>query len=138
MLVRAHYLNKINIHPRFFGKVIDVSSIPEIANLYALSDVLVTDYSSVMFDFLTVDKPIVIYAYDYERYVDDERGTYFSLLDDSPGQVVKSQDELHNSLKERLYVDHDQAKRHAFEGRYAGHEDGNAGSNTVARVWGDR
>ncbi|PMQ21125.1 bifunctional glycosyltransferase/CDP-glycerol:glycerophosphate glycerophosphotransferase [Glutamicibacter arilaitensis] len=138
LLVRAHYLNKINIHPRFFGKVIDVSSIPEIANLYALSDVLVTDYSSVMFDFLTVDKPIVIYAYDYERYVDDERGTYFSLLDDSPGQVVKSQDELHNSLKERLYVDHDQAKRHAFEGRYAGHEDGNAGSNTVARVWGDR
>ncbi len=138
LLVRAHYLNKINIHPRFFGKVIDVSNVPEISNLYAIADVLVTDYSSVMFDYLTVDRPIAIYAYDYDKYVDDERGTYFSLREHSPGRISETQDDLQESVRIRLNEDVDAELRAEFQHRFAGHESGRSSVETVARIWGKK
>lgn len=136
LLIRAHYLNKVSIHPKFSGKVVDVSGIEDISSLFAVSDVLITDYSSVMFDYCTLDRPILIYAYDYENYVNDERGTYFSLEEFSPGLVVNDQSSLHAAVLERLTVDLDKVERREFSQRFAGFEDGHSADRTVARVWG--
>lgn len=136
LLIRAHYLNKISIHPKFAGKIVDVSGIDDISSLFAVSDLLITDYSSVMFDYCTLDRPILIYAYDYENYVNDERGTYFSLEEFSPGLIVKDQQSLHKAVLERLTVDLDKDERHKFSQRFAGFEDGDSADRTVERVWG--
>lgn len=94
LLVRAHYLDKVHIPLASSPFALDVSRYPNVNDLYLAADVLVTDYSSVMFDFATLGRPIVLFPYDYEQYSGSERGTYFDLLDNAPGPVVYNFDEL--------------------------------------------
>lgn len=136
LLIRAHYLNRVSIHPRFAGKIVDVSSVEDSADLYAVTDVLITDYSSVMFDFATLNRPIIIYAYDLDKYVNDERGTYFSIEEFPPGIIVKSQEDLHSAVEERFISDPDVTLRREFINAFAGHESGDAAEHTVRKVWG--
>jgi len=64
----------------------------------AAADVLVTDYSSVMFDFANTGRPMVFYVYDYEEYANDERGVYWDLETLAPGPLVRTSDQLIHTL----------------------------------------
>ncbi|MFJ3924060.1 CDP-glycerol glycerophosphotransferase family protein [Streptomyces sp. NPDC090022] len=94
LLVRTHYLNSVSLPPSVAGRVIDVSRHHDITPLLALADGLITDYSSVMFDYAVLDRPMLFFAYDYETYANDIRGTYFDLKEKAPGPVVATADEL--------------------------------------------
>ncbi|WP_405492944.1 CDP-glycerol glycerophosphotransferase family protein [Streptomyces sp. NBC_00096] len=94
LLVRTHYLNSVKLPPSVAGRVIDVSRHHDITPLLALADGLITDYSSVMFDYAVLDRPMLFFAYDYEKYATDIRGTYFDLKEKAPGPVVATADEL--------------------------------------------
>ncbi|MGW6689920.1 bifunctional glycosyltransferase/CDP-glycerol:glycerophosphate glycerophosphotransferase [Streptomyces sp. NPDC054961] len=94
LLVRTHYLNSVTLPPSVAGRVIDVSRHHDITPLLALADGLITDYSSVMFDYAVLDRPMLFFAYDYEKYATDIRGTYFDLKEKAPGPVVATADEL--------------------------------------------
>ncbi|WP_405980714.1 CDP-glycerol glycerophosphotransferase family protein [Streptomyces sp. NBC_00158] len=94
LLVRTHYLNSVSLPPSVAGRVLDVSRHHDITPLLALADGLITDYSSVMFDYAVLDRPMLFFAYDYEKYSTDIRGTYFDLKDKAPGPVVATADEL--------------------------------------------
>ncbi|MER5777808.1 bifunctional glycosyltransferase family 2 protein/CDP-glycerol:glycerophosphate glycerophosphotransferase [Streptomyces sp. NPDC002039] len=94
LLVRTHYLNSVSLPPSVAGRVIDVSRHHDITPLLELADGLITDYSSVMFDYSVLDRPMVFFAYDYEKYSTDIRGTYFDLKEKAPGPVVATADEL--------------------------------------------
>ncbi|MEV8535142.1 bifunctional glycosyltransferase family 2 protein/CDP-glycerol:glycerophosphate glycerophosphotransferase [Streptomyces sp. NPDC051211] len=94
LLVRTHYLNSVTLPPSVAGRVIDVSKHHDITPLLALADGLITDYSSVMFDYAVLDRPMLFFAYDYEAYATDIRGTYFDLKEKAPGPVVATADEL--------------------------------------------
>ncbi|MFF1557297.1 CDP-glycerol glycerophosphotransferase family protein [Streptomyces sp. NPDC058279] len=94
LLVRTHYLNSVSLPPSVAGRVIDVSRHHDITPLLALADGLITDYSSVMFDYAVLDRPMMFFAYDYEAYATDIRGTYFDLKEKAPGPVVATADEL--------------------------------------------
>jgi len=98
LLIRSHYLNHVVLPPSVRGRVIDVSAHHDVTPLLALADGLITDYSSVMFDYALLDRPLFFYAYDYQEYVHEGRGTYFDLLERAPGPVVRTQDELHAVL----------------------------------------
>ena len=68
LLLRAHHFMATNRAWRGGdGFVVDVSDYPDIADLYLAADVLVTDYSSAMFDFAVTGKPMLFFAYDLER-----------------------------------------------------------------------
>ncbi|CAM5438458.1 hypothetical protein SAVIM338S_02597 [Streptomyces avidinii] len=94
LLVRTHYLNSVTLPASVAGRVIDVSKHHDITPLLALADGLITDYSSVMFDYAVLDRPMLFFAYDYEKYATDIRGTYFDLKEKAPGPVVATADEL--------------------------------------------
>ncbi|MFF5444679.1 CDP-glycerol glycerophosphotransferase family protein [Streptomyces sp. NPDC012888] len=94
LLVRTHYLNSVTLPPSVAGRVIDVSKHHDVTPLLALADGLITDYSSVMFDYAVLDRPMLFFAYDYEAYATDTRGTYFDLKSKAPGPVVATADEL--------------------------------------------
>lgn len=99
LLVRFHYLvseelNLESVHPH----VIDVSNYPDIAELYTISDVLITDYSSVMFDYAHLSRPMLFYTYDLEEYRDVIRGFYFDFTKEAPGPLVRKQDELFDAI----------------------------------------
>ncbi len=76
VLLRVHYLVSEAIDSSQYENIIDVSQENDINELYIASDMLLNDYSSTMFDYLILNKPIVLFAYDLETYTNDIRGFY--------------------------------------------------------------
>jgi len=99
LLVRAHYMvsNNMNIRENY-PFAINVSNYPSIEELYSISDVLITDYSSVMFDFAYLKRPMIFYAYDLEKYLYGERGVYLDYKNIVPGPLVRTTEEIIDSL----------------------------------------
>jgi CDP-glycerol glycerophosphotransferase len=137
LLVRAHYfdLGADQSGRRWTGgdRIVDVSGYPTVEDLYLAADVLLTDYSSAMFDFAVLDRPLVIYAPDWPVYR-DLRGVYFDLLAGPPGPVATEFDELVEIFRERRWED---AARRAFRERFCYLDDGGAAERVVRRVFRD-
>ncbi|HEY0239212.1 MAG TPA: CDP-glycerol glycerophosphotransferase family protein [Friedmanniella sp.] len=127
VLTRVHYFMTDRLERFEVPGVVDVSWHPDIAELYAAADVLVTDYSSSMFDFAVTGKPLVFYTYDLETYRDVDRGFYFELEPVAPGPVVRTQDELTAVLNDLPRVRREHAERYAtFQQTYCVLDDGRA------------
>ncbi|MGP4024755.1 bifunctional glycosyltransferase/CDP-glycerol:glycerophosphate glycerophosphotransferase [Actinomadura sp. 3N407] len=117
--------------------VIDVSRYPDIAELYMAADVLVTDYSSAMFDYAILGRPIVLFTYDLERYRDHVRGFYFDLEAEAPGPVVTTSADVAEAVRQapdtedRYADDYD-----GFFVKYCPHDDGQASARAVDHIFG--
>ena len=127
VLVRLHYF--YDPEPLVGAQLLDVASHPSVEELCLAADVLLTDYSSIMFDYAVLDRPIVIHAPDWEEYR-ARRGVYFELLDEPPGAVARTQDEVVEALIARADGD-----RAAFRARFCALDDGRAAERVVRRVW---
>ncbi|OXT09694.1 CDP-glycerol:glycerophosphate glycerophosphotransferase, partial [Streptococcus sp. KR] len=68
--------------------VYDYSNYPNISDLYLVSDLLITDYSSVFFDYAYLKRPILFYPYDYHLYKEELRGFYLNYEKDLPGKIA--------------------------------------------------
>ncbi len=102
ILFRAHYfITQQFDFDKYKGKVLDVSDYDDINDLYAASDILITDYSSVFFDFACLNKPIIFYHYDLEDYKTKMRDFYFgtAML---PGPIANTQEKLTELVKAAL------------------------------------
>ncbi|MBQ3090080.1 MAG: CDP-glycerol glycerophosphotransferase family protein [Oscillospiraceae bacterium] len=132
ILFRAHYLvaSQLDFAP-WKGFVLDVSGVEEINDLYLASDLMVTDYSSTMFDYSVLRKPILFYMYDLEQYRDKLRGFYFDL-NELPGPILTREEELIRSIRESEHFVWDEGWE-AFRRRFAPLDDGRA-SERVARA----
>lgn len=95
LLMRQHVVvaSRLKIPAEMRHNIINVSNYPSIQELMLASDMLVTDYSSVMFDYLNTNQPIYFFAYDLEKYL-ELRGVYFDFAKEVPGPLVKTSDEL--------------------------------------------
>ncbi len=139
LLVRGHYFYGGSASPlaklRGTGRVIDVSAYDPVEDVCLAADALIADYSSIQFDYANLDRPIVIYADDWEMY-SQARGVYFDLLAEPPGQVARSQDELTEILRGGSWNDSASAKlRAAFRRRFCEFDDGAAAERVVRRVF---
>ncbi|WP_309714061.1 CDP-glycerol glycerophosphotransferase family protein, partial [Pseudolysinimonas sp.] len=115
--------------------LIDVTSYPDMADLLLVADVLVTDYSSVMFDFAGTGRPIVFFTPDLAHYSADLRGFYFDLLADAPGPVVSTRDELRDAILAAAAGQPEFAVRAAaWRKRFTPRDDGAAGRRVVERM----
>jgi CDP-glycerol glycerophosphotransferase len=139
LLLRAHYfyprkdLARIQGWPE--GRVIDVSRHPTIEDLCVASDVLLTDYSSIMFDYANLDKPIVVYANDWDTYK-RTRGVYFELPEEPPGAVAMTEDELVETFRSGIYHGDIAAKAHEeFRRRFCRFDDGHAAERVVRKLF---
>jgi CDP-glycerol glycerophosphotransferase len=107
--------------------VLDVSGEPDPAGLYLAADVLVTDYSSVAFDFAVTGKPILFFTYDLAHYRDDLRGFYVDLEEIAPGPLLETSAELIDALADLDGVRERSAARYAdFRATFCHLEDGHA------------
>lgn len=133
ILFRAHYFvaNQFNFDA-YEGFVYNVSDYSEINDLYIIADRLITDYSSVFFDYAILKRPISFYMYDLEEYRDDIRGFYISL-DELPGNIVQTEEELINDIKndEGYY---DEVYRN-FNDTYNYLDDGKASERVVGYIF---
>jgi len=137
LLVRAHHTTSLGPAVDRLereGRLINGSKLPSIVDCYLAADILITDYSSVMFDFAILNKPIVIYADDWDAYR-ESRGTYFDLLAQPPGAVAVNQAQLTTILAERQYADATSQRLLAdFRARFCSLDDGHAAENVIRRV----
>jgi CDP-glycerol glycerophosphotransferase len=137
LLARAHYFYDADPVARALdraGRLRDVAAHPSVETLCLAADVLVTDYSSLMFDYAVLDRPIVIHAPDWERYR-STRGVYFDLMAEPPGVVARSQDELLDVLRSGAVTGPEaETLRAAFRARFCALEDGRAAERVVRRV----
>lgn len=103
LVLRMHYLisNALDISG-YEGVVFDFSNHPNISDLYLISDMLITDYSSVFFDFAYLKRPILFYPYDYHMYKDELRGFYLDYEADLPGEIAHDEKQLLQLVGEKL------------------------------------
>ncbi|MDQ7129557.1 bifunctional glycosyltransferase/CDP-glycerol:glycerophosphate glycerophosphotransferase [Mammaliicoccus sciuri] len=100
ILLRMHYLiaNALDLNG-YEDFAIDVSNYSDISELYIISDALITDYSSVMFDFGILKRPQYFFAYDIEKYDKGLRGFYMDYMNDLPGEIITDEFKLAEELK---------------------------------------
>ncbi len=129
LLVRGHYNSVGAAEDRSTSaRVLDVTRYPDIADLYLAADVLVTDYSSVFFDFVITDKPMVFLAPDLTAYRDDNRGFYLDYHETVPGPVCLTTAEVVEAINA---PDDRGPTRARFRERFAPLDDGRAAARVV-------
>ncbi|WP_271725351.1 CDP-glycerol glycerophosphotransferase family protein [Bacillus paralicheniformis] len=101
IVLRMHYLvaENFDLSP-YKGFAYDFSSYEDIRELYMVSDLLITDYSSVFFDFANLKRPMIFFVPDIETYRDKLRGFYFDFEQEAPGPLVKTTEEVIEKIKE--------------------------------------
>ncbi|MGW6024834.1 bifunctional glycosyltransferase/CDP-glycerol:glycerophosphate glycerophosphotransferase [Streptomyces sp. NPDC055099] len=133
VLTRAHHSYGEPLAPSS-DRLIDVSDHPGVESLCLASDALVTDYSSLMFDYVNLDRPVVLHATDWEAY-EAARGTYFDVREFPPGAVARSEDELTDIFATGHWRGSRSAQlRAAFRNRFCVYDDGRAAERVVRHV----
>ncbi|SDK69637.1 bifunctional glycosyltransferase/CDP-glycerol:glycerophosphate glycerophosphotransferase [Streptomyces indicus] len=140
VLVRAHYFYGASADLAGHPQILDVTGHPRVEDLCRASDALITDYSSLMFDYACLDRPIITYAPDWQAYR-LARGTYFDLLSglpgETPGAVATTEDDLISLLRDGSWDTEETAKlREAFRARFCPYEDGRAAERVVRVLFG--
>ncbi len=99
ILFRTHYLiAEIIDLSKYEGFIYNVSDYSDINDLYILADIIITDYSSVFFDYANLKRPMLFYMYDLKDYKNKMRDFYIDL-DELPGPIVEKEDDLYKEIK---------------------------------------
>lgn len=134
LLVRAHHVTggSAGVPPDLRGRVLDVTAYEDSHDLLAAADALVTDYSSVMFDYALTRRPMLFYCPDLEEYATQLRGLYLDLTEVAPGPIVRSQEELVGALRrlDETAAEHAD-RRTSFVQQFAPLDDGAASARVV-------
>ena len=115
--------------------VIDVTSYPDVTELFLAADALITDYSSVMFDYSVTGRPIIFFVPDLAKYRDKTRGVYFDLVELAPGPVLFAQEDVVAAIRSAetdapRYFDNYLAWRKKFNA----HDDGHSAERVIDRL----
>lgn len=136
ILLRLHYLVSENLNiSEYDGFIYDYSKYEEIRDLYVISDMLITDYSSVFFDYVNLKKPMIFYVYDIENYRDKLRGFYFDFESNAPGPLVTTTDELLAAIESSKTQDFNEVYNTGpFRKQFSELEDGMASQRVADEV----
>lgn len=138
ILFRAHYLVADNFDfDAYEGFIYDVSEYDDINELYIISDILITDYSSVFFDYAILERPMLFYMYDMEEYRDEMRGFYLDVAS-LPGPILRTEEELADAVRETELHWEEKDMIKAFNEEYNRMNDGRAAERLVDVLMGGR
>jgi len=135
ILFRAHYFvaNSFDFK-KYEGFVYNVSDYDDINDLYIIADLLITDYSSVFFDYANLKRPIIFYMYDLESYKTQLRDFYIDL-EELPGPIVENEEDLMTAISlSDTFVYDERYKR--FNEKFNTYDDGHASERVVKRLFG--
>ncbi|MEV5930152.1 bifunctional glycosyltransferase/CDP-glycerol:glycerophosphate glycerophosphotransferase [Streptomyces cellulosae] len=128
----ARGLGLSELHRR--GVLVDATDEPEVQDVLLAADVLVTDYSSLMFDYALLDRPVVVHADDWDAFR-ASRGAYLDVTAEAPGHVTRSYRELAWLFASGTWADEESARlRAAFRERFCEYDDGRAAERVVRAV----
>ena len=117
--------------------VFDVTKYQYVEDLYLISDILITDYSSLMFDYSLLDRPMLFYTYDYDEYAGQLRGIYVDFKKEAPGPLLYDTVEVVNAIKRKKWNDlRYRQKVRRFKKKYLTYENGDSMSTVLKEVFG--
>ncbi len=134
VIVRGHSRTLLPGSDAEGARVIDVTAYPDISELLVAADALITDYSSVMFDFTATGKPVYFFTPDVEHYRGELRGFYFDLAAHAPGPLTATQAELTAALNDPDAVSAVADRYARWRDRFNARDDGHAAERVVARI----
>lgn len=134
MIIKMHPFvsNVVNIPEEYKDVFIDASEYREVNDILFITDVLITDYSSVIYEMSLLNKPMLFYAFDLKSYVAD-RGFYEPYESMVPGKIVKNIQELVKALEEN---DFEEYKLDNFVKRNFTYRDGKSTDRVLELVFG--
>ncbi len=136
LIIRPHYLVAESINIQGFEDNVKLCVDEDINDLYLISDLLITDYSSVMFDYAILNRPMLFYPYDLAHYQGDVRGFYFDY-NKVPGPIVTNEQDFLAKLDQFLINDgypNEKAKMMAFRTQFTEWEQGTASQRVVKLI----
>ncbi|MFD8295808.1 CDP-glycerol glycerophosphotransferase family protein [Streptomyces bauhiniae] len=117
------------------GFVFDVSDYPDMADLSLITDVMITDYSSLMFDYVNTGRPILFFTYDLDHYRDTLRGFYFDFEQSAPGPLLRTSEELVGAIRDIDRIQESYADRYRrFQRDFCDLDDGYAAARLADRM----
>lgn len=140
ILLRTHYyIADILDLSEYKGFVFNGSQYEDVSRLYLASDICITDYSSVFFDYANLKRPILFFVYDYESYADEIRGLYIDMEKELPGPILHTNDALIDALHNMDRVNEQYKDRYAeFYERFCSVDDGHACERVIEKIFGER
>ena len=136
ILFRTHYFvsNSIDLK-KYKGFIFDVSKYDDVSELYIISDLLITDYSSVFFDFANLKRPILFYMYDLDEYKNKLRDFYIDLKE-LPGPIITEEEELIKEIKNINKYDEKYKKIYQkFNQKFNYLDDKNAAKRVINKIF---
>ena len=115
--------------------VFNVCTYDDISELYLISDICITDYSSVFFDYANLRRPILFYTYDIDKYKNQLRGFYIDMETEIPGPLLYTSEEVVQAIENIDQVNEQYKERYdAFYDRFCCYDDGHASENVAEEV----
>lgn len=137
MYIKLHFSEEDQIGDVNLSNIKLLKSDPffDIQELLCKTDILITDYSSIYFDYLLLDRPIIFFAYDLENYVANDRGLYEKYEDVTPGDMVRNWDEVICSVQKNLEnPDRFKEERKKLKEKYWEHFDGKSSERVYNEI----
>ena len=116
LVFRAHYSVSKSLNLVNDGFIIDATDYSNINDLYAIADIMISDYSSTYFDYSILERPMLCFAYDLEEY-EEKRGLYLDLNSSLPCPVDRDEDAIIQRILDLDYKAYS-AKSHDFHDRF--------------------
>lgn len=138
ILLRTHYhiANAVDL-TGLEDFVYQASGYGDVSKLYLASDICITDYSSVFFDFANLKRPMLFFVYDYENYRNELRGMYIDMERELPGPIVRTNDELVDALHHIDQISRQYRERYeTFYEKFCHVDDGGASERAIRAVFG--
>lgn len=134
IIFKPHYLiaQHFDIPEALSDFVLTLPAATDINELYVISDSLITDYSSVFFDYAILNRPIYFYMFDFESYRDELRGFYLQVPDELPNDVCYTQDQLLTAISSEQF---DFQRLVAFNQKFNRLQDGKASRSVIDEVF---
>jgi len=130
-IFKTHPIVKNHIDNKYKEFVIDMSHYENINHLLLVTDILISDYSSVPFEFALLEKPMIFYAYDLEEYT-RERGIWEEYNDMVCGPIARNTEEIIQAIKKN---DFDESEIKRFKEVWNRYSDGNSSDNLVNELY---
>lgn len=128
LLIRPHYFTAdLYRVPEDGSFVFDAGRVSTIEDLFQITDILITDYSSVMFDFALTGKQMIFFAYDLKEYTENTRGSYFDISKEAPGTLAQTTEEVIDAIRDadaHSVINSERIK--SFCDKYLTYENGNS------------
>lgn len=130
VVFKPHYLiiNKYKDDESLKGFLYSIDASAEINELYVISDMLITDYSSVFFDYAVLNRPMYFYMYDFDDYRDQLRGFYLDVYSELPGKIYEQEEIMLDAIVKNDY-DFDYLK--VFNERFSHAQTGDCAKKVV-------